>query len=260
MKKFMKPYTVLLCLLLFISSCSLQKRHYQRGYHIVLNKNKKNQKESIVNSLKQSDEPISQNDIEKREPEKVITASNDKTQFIDLSKHHIVFNKKRLSENCDDIVLKNGEEIRVKVLEINQTEIKYKRCDNLEGPIFTIDKSSVFFVKYSNGTKEIFNVVETKKNPIDKLPEENIKKKKYIHPLSVLSFFIALASIPIFGYVSIIGGAALALTAIIFALIGGGITRKNKEKWTNRHPFTVLGLIFGIIVLIVSIVFLALLI
>lgn len=70
--------------------------------------------------------------------------------------HYKAINKyERLSvqENeCDIIILKNGQEIRAKVLEVGQTEIRYKMCDNPEGPTFTKSKSEVSSIKYPNGT------------------------------------------------------------------------------------------------------------
>ena len=55
----------------------------------------------------------------------------------------------------DVIMLRTGEEVKAKVLEITPNEIKYKRFDNLEGPTITIEKSSVFMITYENGTKEV---------------------------------------------------------------------------------------------------------
>jgi len=43
----------------------------------------------------------------------------------------------------DVIVMKNGDEIKSKVLEINTYDIKYKKFDNLEGPVISISKSGV---------------------------------------------------------------------------------------------------------------------
>ncbi|MEM6522940.1 MAG: hypothetical protein AAF693_04075 [Bacteroidota bacterium] len=57
----------------------------------------------------------------------------------------------------DIIILKNGEELEAKVSEILRTSIKYKRFDNLSGPIYTLQKSEVFMIKFENGTKEVFN-------------------------------------------------------------------------------------------------------
>lgn len=57
----------------------------------------------------------------------------------------------------DIITKKTGEDISAKITEVSQTEIKYKRYDNLEGPIFSILKSEVLMIRYENGTKDIFN-------------------------------------------------------------------------------------------------------
>jgi TM2 domain-containing membrane protein YozV len=60
-------------------------------------------------------------------------------------------------EECDLIILKSGEEIKCKVLEIGSSEIKYKKCDNIDGPTYSIIKMDVLVVKYVNGTSEIVN-------------------------------------------------------------------------------------------------------
>jgi hypothetical protein len=61
----------------------------------------------------------------------------------------------------DVITKKTGEDIQAKILEVGQTDIKYKKTDNLEGPSFTITKSEVLMVRYSNGTKDIFGQEKT---------------------------------------------------------------------------------------------------
>lgn len=60
----------------------------------------------------------------------------------------------------DIITTKSGDDIKAKVLEVNTTEIKYKKLDNLDGPIFSILKSEVLIVRYENGTKDIFVVTK----------------------------------------------------------------------------------------------------
>jgi len=57
--------------------------------------------------------------------------------------------------SCDVIVLKNGSETKGKILEISPTEIKYKKCDYIDGPTISVLKSDVFMLKYANGTKEV---------------------------------------------------------------------------------------------------------
>ena len=55
-----------------------------------------------------------------------------------------------------DVITKlNGDDINAKIIEITQTEIKYKKFDNLEGPIYTLPINDVFLIKYENGNKEV---------------------------------------------------------------------------------------------------------
>lgn len=55
----------------------------------------------------------------------------------------------------DVIIHKNGDELKVKVLEVKQDVITFKNWSNLEGPTYTKDKSDIFMIKYSNGSKEV---------------------------------------------------------------------------------------------------------
>jgi hypothetical protein len=57
----------------------------------------------------------------------------------------------------DVITNKSGEDIQAKILEVGQTEIKYKKFDYQNGPIFSIAKSEVLMIRYENGSKDIFN-------------------------------------------------------------------------------------------------------
>jgi hypothetical protein len=57
---------------------------------------------------------------------------------------------------AQDVIFKNDKtELKAKVSEITETGIKYKKWDNLDGPVYTISKSEVFMILYSNGQKEI---------------------------------------------------------------------------------------------------------
>ncbi len=60
----------------------------------------------------------------------------------------------------DTIVLRNGDLVKSKVMEITQSEIKYKKFENLNGPLFNILKSEVLQIKYENGTKDYFDAAK----------------------------------------------------------------------------------------------------
>lgn len=56
----------------------------------------------------------------------------------------------------DVLTKKNGDELLVKVLEISNTDIKYKKWSNQDGPSYILSKSEVFMIKYKNGDKDVF--------------------------------------------------------------------------------------------------------
>jgi len=55
------------------------------------------------------------------------------------------------------IALLNGNMIEAKVEEISPTEIKYRRLDNLNGPLIIINKSEVLSIRYENGVVDVIN-------------------------------------------------------------------------------------------------------
>ncbi len=76
----------------------------------------------------------------------------------------------------DNIILKSGDEISSKVIEIDKETVKYKKYSNLNGPIYSIDKAEVFMIKYENGEKDII------KSEVDDIYESKVYKygeKKY---------------------------------------------------------------------------------
>ena len=68
----------------------------------------------------------------------------------------------------DTIRKKDGTEIAVKVLEINSSEIKYKRFDYLQGPTYSVSVSEINLIKYPNGSIEEFNKSTLEKNTNNK--------------------------------------------------------------------------------------------
>ncbi|NID10281.1 hypothetical protein [Fibrivirga algicola] len=56
----------------------------------------------------------------------------------------------------DNIILRNGEEIPARVLEVTQAELKYRKTANPDGPIYTSSLRDVLLIKYANGTKDTF--------------------------------------------------------------------------------------------------------
>ncbi len=79
----------------------------------------------------------------------------------------------------DKILLKNGDELNAKVIEITETEIKFKKIDNLVGPTRVIYKSEIFSIKYENGTKDVFNYAP-KTNITQESSVVNVTAKEHV--------------------------------------------------------------------------------
>ena len=62
----------------------------------------------------------------------------------------------------DVIVKKDGSIIQSKVLEVNETNIKYKKQSNQNGPTYTIGIKDVLAINYANGDKDTFDSATTK--------------------------------------------------------------------------------------------------
>jgi len=60
----------------------------------------------------------------------------------------------------DTLSMRSGENMLVKIIEVGTTEVKYKKQDNLNGPVFSILKSDLLVIKYENGTKEDFSSIK----------------------------------------------------------------------------------------------------
>ena len=98
--------------------------------------------------------------------------------------------------NAQDIIVKkDGSIIKVKVLEVSEEAIKYKKIDKTDGPTYSVLKSNLTSINYENGEVENFvgeqknseksevidedseNEEKPKKNPL--LEDANFKKSSY---------------------------------------------------------------------------------
>ena len=59
----------------------------------------------------------------------------------------------------DLIIMRNGNMIEARVMEISPTEIRYKHFDNLDGPTIVIPVANILSIRYENGNSQIFNAI-----------------------------------------------------------------------------------------------------
>ena len=77
--------------------------------------------------------------------------------------------EEKAKEQCDNLMLKSGEEISASIEEVGEDLIKYRKCNNQSGPLYSISRNKVFMIKYANGTKDLFNDVPENNQETDNL-------------------------------------------------------------------------------------------
>ncbi len=137
-------------------------------------------------------------------------------------------NPQVVSDTCDVIYFKNGTTQNAKIIEITETEIKYKYCNNPNGPLITIFKHKVYKISYKNGESEF---IETTKNKFE--------------ALSIISFIAGLGGLFYFGII-------LGVASIILGKIAIDKTKKNYKR---GRKLAIASIIIGAIDIIGVIVF-----
>lgn len=167
-----------------------------------------------------------------------------------------------LSDSCDVITMKNGNEVSGKIVEIGNDVIKYKKCSNLQGPLYTINKTEVLFIKYSNGQKDVFTTQKKEVVKKDYLSfsgsffpkffkgNQQLPKNMFLNELnsyfksaSILSSSQTLSTIGailqgigfiVLWYVSLLIGALIFILGIIFAIIGKSKFEESVKVYNNH--------------------------
>jgi TM2 domain-containing membrane protein YozV len=176
MKKYLKTSVLSISLLLVIvSSCTIEKRHYMPGYHVnrIANRPTTIAKASNDNLPQQLDYAVvGTENIKVEEP--IFLASDDAEIIIPTESEKLITlsipsnNPKKpivSQENeCDVIIFRNGDEILAKVLEVNQNEVKYITCENNYAQTIIVNTREIFKIKYINGTSMVFDESTSQKS------------------------------------------------------------------------------------------------
>lgn len=86
------------------------------------------------------------------------------------------------SQAQDTIFLKNNQRIPANIIEVSSTEVKYKRFEISEGPVYIERKSMIIKIKYKNGFTDVFpeeNETTTKADVEYRQSNEEYKSKEY---------------------------------------------------------------------------------
>ncbi|MBI2720738.1 MAG: hypothetical protein HYX39_01050 [Bacteroidetes bacterium] len=209
-------FVILLLASVMLNSCSVKKRAYRPGFYISSNSKHAKSAGSVITSGQTQTENRVEVEKEKIEPAifpsdiQFASGNNELIREIApaLLKPFIL-----KDTSCGDVLtLKKGTEVIVKVLEINETQIKYKRCDNLDGPLIVIHKNDVYSIKYRNGYVEHFERILTPPNS-----EYPYSDKKEVHPLAwvTLGCTLSILFTSFFGLIAVLIVAPIARRKIL---------------------------------------------
>jgi len=246
----------LLVSLIFLIACSVQKRSYRSGYYVswrgqaiqlqhkfrVQEPERKAVKTtaSLLPDAKAAFEVHRQLSVQQHPTEQYQSIAAQQPRQAWLTNKLVNAGR----DTCDVIILRNGDELQAKVKEVGYDEIRYVKCGFEDGPVYVVRKSTVFMLKYANGTKEVFqqNQPRAEDNPTGSLtkrtePPPPVK----VEPLAVISLIAGLLSFLFF-----------AIPLGLGAFLTGIAALRKIERQPNTRKGKVIariGLILGIIAL-----------
>jgi hypothetical protein len=215
--------------LTFLYSCSLTNSTKLKGNKPLFGKSNSGQQiisEEIrqLDKLESSEETIIANNSNLQEIEPQPT-SDLATLTNDLYPSEKI-NTKILDNSCDRITFLNGDEEEVKLIEIGDDYIKYKRCDNLDGPTYNVSKTKVFMILYYNGKKEVIEHNAADEKPKYQEQTKNNNNQYNSSESEINGFALASFVFGILGFIPLLG--------IILGVIANNQISKNPNKYKGK--------------------------
>ena len=202
MKKLISSAIILFAIVI-LQSCSssnqvsngsfVQKRKYNKGWHTNLNFHKNNPQNTQSN-VTQTNTPIA---IQPK-----TNYSNQFTQDFNINIEDTLVTETVKTElpqvtktetpntNCDKIYLKNGEEIEANIIEITDDVVKYKKCNNETGPLFSKNLDAIVMIIFKDGSKQIIEQKAPKNNQNAQVSTETESEATTSLIVGILALFL----------------------------------------------------------------------
>ncbi|MBI1305318.1 MAG: DUF4190 domain-containing protein [Bacteroidetes bacterium] len=259
---------VLICISLIFgfTSCSIQKRRYNRGFYL----------EGFVNRFpsRQSDpklfrptiktidsiRPVANNfhnglrgKLAFSVPEYILKIEGDvinsgARKFQRVRPNFSDSLTKSDSSGCALMILANGDELQIQIDSITSDSVFYSHCNEPDSAI-SKDIGSVFMIKYADGSKQVFEPQVSQG-----FSEQNGVDRRYLdfapRSRSALTFGILSFLFPSLGIV-------FSILAIIHGMSASRIINENPDTYRGASAASA-GVTLGIIFLILSVILLAL--
>lgn len=191
--------TLLLFLATFsIVSCSnltFNKITYQRANNKITN-----QKVDLTEVQGESIASLSENDFSIHNNPIIIKSKKDTLNDTEQYNREHYLRGKEI--NCDVILLKSGSNISATQIEISEDEVKFKKCEDPEGPNYFVPISGIQQINYADGSTQSFDekkLAPTLQTVIQ--PAITNATEPKTHVLSILSFIFGLGLNPLLGFI-----------------------------------------------------------
>jgi hypothetical protein len=147
-----------------------------------------------------------------------------------------------LELNAQDVIIKtNTEEIQCKIMEIEDTRIKYKNFSNLDGPVYSMNKVDIFMIKYENGQKEVFEKTASKESVQDPVaPKVDVAETNDNLPERRSAIRFGLSTSNAFNTVLVSTGTYTKNSTSVIEI---NSFYKNKKRWSSSvtlSPFNII--------------------
>ncbi|MBP6977425.1 MAG: hypothetical protein KBB71_03825 [Lentimicrobiaceae bacterium] len=94
-----------------------------------------------------------------------------------------------LNTFSQDVLFKtDGSKEEVRILQVGNREIQYKKFDNPDGPVYIVNKENVVMITYENGDYDLFSKPDYRKTPEDRELETNFARNVFAYHLFDLVF------------------------------------------------------------------------
>jgi hypothetical protein len=227
---------LLLFLIVTLGSCSIKSRRYMKGWYVTTTGKKAPTRQVFARD--ETGDPV-------------VRDFDTKIMVASAGPEKLWVSHQDAGDTCDVISLKNGKEIRARVVEITPTQIRYKTCTNPNGPIYVIYPRDVSVITYPNGETYVAN--ETAPEEEKPLPPPTMEPK-YVEPpprriegSAIAALPLALLAAPVVLFVSFLGGLLMYALALLLGIIAMNRINAYPETFKGRSLASA-----GIIVSLIS--------
>ncbi len=139
----------------------------------------------------------------------------------------------------DVIYFNNGTQQLTKVIEINQTEVIYKKASNPDGPQYRVNKSDISSIAYENGGRDLFNstsantssvVTPATVTQVTPPPQQNTVVQYYPAPAPRPNVVVQLGA-PVYVPPVVFGGT------FGYGNYYGGYAYPSRGPWNHHHGY-----------------------